>query len=165
MTKQAKETIAVCVSKDVLDYISEGVASRKFADASHAFELMAFEHMSNIEPKDESTLEKLERMTMGTVNRTVDAVKETAGTFEEKTMKVYNESTEKIAESSFGKTVKESVDKVEDRTKSAFEYSRDLVKESVDKVKDTIVPGEQKECGCGEKDCDCAEKGKKIDIE
>ena len=165
MDKQPKETVAIRIPKDVLDYINEGITSRKFADVSHAFELMAFEHMTNLEPKDESTLEKIERLAMGTVDRSVAVVKETAGTVKESTMKMYKESSEKVKETPIGKSMMDSADKVQDRTKQAFQFSKNLVKDGVDRVKETIAPGDEKECECGEKNCDCAEKGKKIDIE
>jgi hypothetical protein len=150
MDKQPKETVAICIPKDIMDYINEGISSRKFADVSHAVELMAFDHMKNLDPKDESTLEKIERLAMGTVERSVAAVKETS---------------DKVKEMPIGKTMMESADKVQDRTKQAFEFSKNLMKDGVEKVKGTIAPGEEKKCGCGEEDCNCVEKGKKIDIE
>jgi len=148
MDKQQKETVAICIPKDIMDYINEGITSRKFADVSHAIELMAFEHMTNLESKDVSTLEKIERLAMGTVERSVAAVKETS---------------DKVKEMPIGKTMMDSADKVQERSKQAFAFSKNLMKDGVERVKGTISPGQ--ECECGEKDCDCAEKGKKIDIE
>ena len=159
MTKDCKQTIGLCISDDIIDFINERIDNKVFADMSHAFELMAFEYMKNLKVKDEGTMDKIERLTMGTVRKSVEVVRETAGTVQDTTMKAYHDSTERVKDTSIGKTMMESAEKVQDSTKKAYEYSSGKVKESVDMVKDRIRPKDGQEIE--EKE----EKGKKIEID
>lgn len=158
MTKDCKQTIGLCISDDILDFINERIDNKVFADVSHAFELMAFEYMKNLKVKDESTLDRIERLTMGTVRRSVEVVRETAETARDTTMKAYHDSTERVKDTSIGKSMIESAEKVQDSTKKAYEYSSGKVKESVDMVKERILPKDE---GDEEKEA----KGKKIEID
>lgn len=160
MTKQPTETVAICISTEILDFINDEVGKRKFADVSHAFELMAFEYMKNIEPKDESILAKLERLTLGTVKKSVDVVKDTAATVQDSTMKVYKGSSEKVKDSSIMKGMIDSAGKVQDSTMKAYKFSSEKVKDSVGMVKDKIS-SKDVDAECKDKNC----KGKKIEID
>ena len=158
MTKECKQTIGICISGDILDFINERVNNKVFADVSHAFELMAFEYMKNLEVKDESTLEKIERLTMGTVKKSVEVVRETAETAMDTTKKAYHDSSEKVRDTPIGKSMINSAEKVQDTTMKAYEFSSSKVRESVGMVKERILPkdgdeGQEKEA-----------KGKKIEI-
>lgn len=165
MTRQSRETIAVCVSRDIVDFINEGIESRRFADASHAIELMVFEHMKNVGPRDQSALNRIERLAQEIMKRSVDMMKETADTVQETTRKLIAESTEMIRTNSMGKVMADSAGRIQEGTQSALKYSRDLMEETMEKVRGTLTPAREAECECGQKDCDCAEKGKKIQID
>jgi len=161
-----KETIGIRISNEIMDFIKKGIENKQFADVSHAFELMAFEYMKSPDVKDESTLGRLERLTMSTVQKSVDTIKTTAETVQESsigkgimqtadrvedtTMKAYNETTDKFRESSAGKGIMETAGKVQDATMKAYNESTEKVMESsigkdikdtANKVQDTTMKG------------------------
>lgn len=156
-----KDTIAVCISEEVIDFINERIETKQFADMSHAFELMAYEYMQNLEDKDTSTIQKLERMAVGGVKRSIEVVKDTAGTVQDSTMKVVRGSSEKVKDTSgkvkgsgIMKGVIGTAGKVQESTVKAVKFSTGKVKEGVGKVKDTVSSKDtaSEECGsCEEK--------------
>jgi hypothetical protein len=146
----SKETIAINISQDVIDFINERIAKKQFADVSHGFELMAFEYMQAIKDKDSSTLDHLERMARDGVKRSVVVVKETAGTVQDSTMKVYKESSEKVRESGIMQDMLDKAGRVQESTMKAVKISTEKAKESVGKVKESVLSkdGEEKEEDC-----------------
>jgi len=138
MTKEAKDTVEISISKEIMDFINERIDTRQFANTSHAFELMAFEFMKNLDPKDESTIQKLQKLTLGTARKSVGLIRDTAETVQDSTMKVVHGSSEKVKDSSIMKGVKDSAGKVQDGTMKAVRFSTGKVKDSVGKVKETI---------------------------
>jgi len=150
-----KDTIAVCISQEIIDFVNERIETKQFADTSHAFELMAYEYMKNLEDKDTSTIQKLERMAVGGVKRSIGVVKDTAGTVQDSTMKVVRGSSErvkgtsgKVKESGIMKGVIDTAGKVQESTVKAVKFSTEKVKEGVGKVKDTVSSKEPQDDEC-----------------
>lgn len=161
MTNDEKHTIGICVSDDIIDFINERIKTKVFADVSHAFELMAFEYMKQAKAREEGTLDRIERIAIGTMKKSVEVARETAETAVDTTSKVYHDSSERVRETGIGKTVADSAGTAKDTTMKAVEFSSARVKDSVGVVKERVLPtdGEDED---QEKDAD---RGRKIDIE
>jgi len=142
-----KEEITLYVARDVLDFVHEMVKKRRFASASHGFELMAYEYMTRVQAEEETAVAKLERFTLTGLSKTADLVRDTADRVQESSVaKAAKESADKVMDSSVVRAVKGSTDKVMESSlvkgvKESVDKSTTRVKESslVKDVKETRV--------------------------
>ncbi len=141
-----KETIAIKISPDILEFVKENVDKKIFSSVSHGFEVMAFDFMEKENEKDESMILRLERLAKSGLQKSTAMVKETAEVVHDSTIKAVKYSTdkvktsaEKVKESRVGQEVSESAGKVQESAKKAADYTTEKVRETTEKFKETKV--------------------------
>ena len=77
MTEEAvKETIAITVPAEVMEFVRRMVKERRFADVSHAFEFMAREFIRREKEREVPAVQRLERLAKEGAKKSADLVAE-----------------------------------------------------------------------------------------
>lgn len=139
-----QEEVTITLPKDVIDFVDRMVSARRFANASHGFELMALEYMENMKEKDRSTFDKLESFALTGISKSAAIVRSSVNRVKQsKVGQEVGESVDKVRSSQFVQKVDQSVDKIVHDVKESSVVKK--VDASVDKAMESKFVKDVKE--------------------